>query len=28
MEDNNITLITTAVRGRESEVEKIITQKP
>jgi len=28
MEDNNITLITTAVRGRESEVEKIITQNP
>lgn len=28
MEDNNITLITTAVRGRESKVEKTITQNP
>ncbi len=28
MEENNITLITTAVRGRESKVEKTITQNP
>ena len=28
MEDSNITLVTTAVRGRESEIEKIITQNP
>ena len=28
MEDNNITLITTAVRGRESKVEKTIIQNP
>jgi hypothetical protein len=26
MEKNNITLVTTAVRGRESEIEKTITQ--
>jgi len=28
MEENNITLVTTAVRGRESKIEKRITQNP
>jgi len=28
MADNNITLVTTAVRGRESKIEKIIRQNP
>ena len=28
MEKNTITLVTTAVRGRESEIEKTITQNP
>ena len=28
MEENNITLVTTAVRGRESKIEKTITQNP